>query len=194
MYLYEEAIVNDINSLFVNNSIKTVIADSLNEALRRSAAENEDVVSLPLIVLSGGDWTINDTNFYAMMHGDIFKSNDELGLNKATNTISITPQYNMYIAASTSRECDMLTREIIFHYFTRPTLTIKIPYGIEQLHTFNLNFSSSVRKDQNASGLVYRTLSFSLEGAYLWHNNTMSKIKLVNTNVDTEIDKDNVSN
>ena len=72
---------------------------------------------------------------------------------------------------------------MLYHYFTHPTLTIDIPYGIDNIHTFNLLFDKNVPKYQNASGLVYRTLGFTLQGAYLWHNNTFNIAKEVTTSV-----------
>ena len=38
--------------------------------------------------------------------------------------------------------------KIIFHYYLNPTLTVNIPYGIDEIHTFNLQFGRDVRKSQ----------------------------------------------
>lgn len=183
MYLYEQSIIKDINNLFINSKVKAVVADSLDEGLRRIAAECEDKITLPVIVLSGGNWTVDDANFYSLMHGSEIKRVENNQLAKNMSILPITPNYNMYIVAQSSRECDMLTREMLFHYFTHPTLTIDIPYGIDNIHTFNLLFDKNVPKYQNASGLVYRTLGFTLQGAYLWHNNTFNIAKEVTTSV-----------
>ena len=187
MYLYENAIIEDINSLFTNSKVKAVIAETLDEGLRRSAAKNEDKVTLPFIVLSGGDWRLLDANFYSAMQGSkhVYEDNKI----KAINIIPFEPTYNLYIAASSSRECDMLTREIIFHYYLHPTLTIDIPYKIDEIHTFNIKFDNSIRKNQKQTGLVYRTLTFTLSGAYLWHNNTMNRIKDITVNVEEKYDE-----
>lgn len=186
MYLYEKSIVNSLNKIFTNSKIKTVIADTLDEGLRRIAADNEDKITLPLIVLSGGNWEITDSNFYSLMHGSTFKQSkidDNKKVLKSTNIISITPSYSMYILAQSSRECDMLTREILFYYLLNPTLIVNIPYGIDSIHTFNLLFNNNVPKTQMPSGLVYRTLNFELQGAYLWHNNTFNIIDNIQTEV-----------
>lgn len=183
--MYEDKLIEDINRLFINSKVKAVIADSLDEGLRRTAAENEDKITLPFIVLVGGDWNIEDTNFYNTMHGsERYRIND---VAKTTSVIAFKPSYELYIAASSSRECDMLTRELIFHYYQNPTLTVKIPYGLNMLHTFNIVFDRSIRKQQR-SGLVYRTLSFSLDGAYLWHNNSMNVVKAVDVEVEERYD------
>lgn len=189
MYIYENVIVDDINKLFTNSKVRAVIADSLDEGLKKSAAENEDKITLPFITLSGGDWTLDDTAFYSYMHGSEFKRTEDGKLAKSTSILAFTPNYNMYIAASSSRECDMLTREIIFHYLKNPTLIVKVPYGVDETFTFNIIFEKQVRKNQNSSGLVYRTLSFHLEGAYLWHNTTMNVIKEVETSVEERFEK-----
>ena len=83
MYLYEKAIIEDINNLFKNGKVKAVIADSLDEALRRTAAENQDKITLPFIVLSGGDWTLNDTAFYNIMHGAEIYRKDNTSKNES---------------------------------------------------------------------------------------------------------------
>lgn len=180
MYLYDNVLVEDINNLFTNSTVKAVLADTLDDAIKRTAAESKDKVELPFIALSGGDWSLDDANFYNYMRGSEFKRVENENFAKATNVIPFTPSYNMYIVAISTRECDMLTREILFHYYTYPTLTVKVPYGIDELHTFNVNFDKMVRKSQHYSGLVYRTLSINLSGAYLWHNNTMEVVKDVN--------------
>lgn len=179
MYLYENVIVEDINSLFTNSKVKAVLADSLDEALRRSAQANEDEVTLPFIAIVGGDWQLGETNFYSLMHGIETQKIEDNYLSKQMNAIPFTPSYDLYVAAKTSRECDMLTRELIFHYMQNPTLTVKIPYGINEIHTFNILFSNNIRKTQRPTGLVYRVLSFSLQGAYLWHNNTFDVLQNV---------------
>lgn len=194
MYLYEDSIIKDINSLFVNSNVTAVIADTLDEALRRSAENKKDVTTLPLITLSGGDWILKDTSFYSIMHGSEFKRVEDEKLAKSTSILAFTPTYYMYIAASSSKECDMLTREILFHYTQNPTLTVKIPYGINDIHTFNIVFEHTVRKNQKPTGLVYRTLTFTLDGAYLWHNTTMNVVKDVDVDVEERYDESIVQN
>lgn len=190
MYLYENAVIEDINRLFTNSKVTAIVADTLSEGLRRIAAKQEDKVTLPAIVLTGGNWRLDDSNFYSLMHGSEFKRENDESLAKNTNIISFTPSYTMYIIAQTSRECDMLTREIIFHYYMNPTLTLDIPYGINKRHTFNLLFSNNVDKTENSTGLIYRTLNFSIQGAYLWHNNTFNVVKDVEiTGVKEEYEK-----
>lgn len=184
MYLYENAIIEDINKLFTNSKVSAVIADSLSEGLRRVAAKNEDKITLPAVVLTGGEWNLDDSNFYSLMHGSGREENRKLtdipeSVAKRANIIAFTPSYDMFIMAQSSRECDMLTRELIFHYSMNPTLTVNLPYGINKIHTFNLLFGKTVRKSQNSTGLVYRTLNFTLQGAYLWHNNTFNLVKEV---------------
>lgn len=188
IYLYEKALIKDLNKLFKNSKVKTVIADSLDEGLRRSSAENKDEVTLPFIVLSGGDWQLLDFNFYSLMHGSEYKKVDDNHV-KNINILPFEPTYDMYIAASSSRECDMLTREIIFHYSMHPTLTLNIPYKIDEIHTFSINFNKTIRKNQKPSGLVYRTITFTLSGAYLWHNNTMNLIKEIDTEIVEKYDE-----
>ena len=187
MYLYENSIIEDINSLFINSNVTTLISDSLDESLRRAAANGEDKITLPLISLVGGNWTLTDPNYYSMMYG-VQAINKNIIKNESV--IPIVPEYEIYVVASSSRECDMLTREILFHYSQNPTLTVNIPYGLNKLHTFNLSFGNSVRKESRASGLVYRVLSLQLDGAYLWHNNSINRVKYTNTDVVNKLDID----
>lgn len=191
MYLYENAIIDDINKLFTNSKVSAVIADNLNEGLRRVAAKNEDKITLPAIILSGGNWTLDDANYYSAMHGSEFKRvDDESPRVKSTSILPFTPEYEMYVMAQSSRECDMLSRELLFHYYLNPTLTVNVPYGIDEIHTFSILFGRSVRKSQNTAGLVYRTITFTLQGAYLWHNTTFNLVKKLDTEVRSELEKD----
>lgn len=157
--------------------------------MRRIAAKQEDKITLPAIVLVGGNWNINDINFYSLMHGSEFKRVENETLAKDINIIPITPSYDMYVMATSSRECDMLSREIIFHYLMNPTLTINIPYGINHLHTFNIEFGRNITKQSRQTGLVIRTINFTLQGAYLWHNNTFNINKETDVEVNKEYDK-----
>ena len=190
MYLYENAIIENINKLFTNSKVCAVIADSLSEGLRRVAANKEDKITLPAIILVGGDWSLNDSNFYSLMHGSEFERVEEDTLTKNTSIMSFTPSYSMYIIAQSSRECDMLTREIIFHYSMHPTLVVNIPYGINKIHTFNLNINKNIPKSQTNTGFIYRVLNFDLQGAYLWHNNTFNVNKQTETTVREEMEQD----
>lgn len=190
MYLYENAIIENINKLFTNSKVCAVIADSLSEGLRRVAANKEDKITLPAIILVGGDWSLNDSNFYSLMHGSEFERVEENILTKNINVMSFTPSYSMYIIAQSSRECDMLTREIIFHYSMHPTLVVNIPYGINKVHTFNLNINKNIPKSQTNTGFIYRVLNFDLQGAYLWHNNTFNVNKQTETTVREEMEQD----
>ena len=190
MYLYENAIIENINKLFTNSKVCAVIADSLSEGLRRVAANKEDKITLPAIILVGGDWSLNDSNFYSLMHGSEFERIEEDTLTKNTSIMSFTPSYSMYIIAQSSRECDMLTREIIFHYSMHPTLVVNIPYGINKIHTFNLNINKNIPKSQTNTGFIYRVLNFDLQGAYLWHNNTFNVNKQTETTVREEMEQD----
>ena len=131
MYLYEDVLIDNVNSLFTNSKVSALIAGSLDEALRRAAAKNEDSISLPLIALTGGDWVINDVNFYTLKHGNKIKRRFE-NIAKNVTAIPITIPYEMYVVASSSKECDMLTRELIFYYYMNPTLTVNLPYNINQ--------------------------------------------------------------
>lgn len=189
MYLYENAIIENINKLFTNSKVCAVIADSLSEGLRRVAANKEDKITLPAIILVGGDWSLNDSNFYSLMHGSEFERVEENSLTKNTSVMSFTPNYSMYIIAQSSRECDMLTREIIFHYSMHPTLVVNIPYGINKIHTFNLNINKNIPKSQTNTGFIYRVLNFDLQGAYLWHNNTFNVNKQTETTVREEMEQ-----
>ena len=110
MYLYEQSIIKDINNLFINSKVKAVVADSLDEGLRRIAAECEDKITLPVIVLSGGNWTVDDANFYSLMHGSEIKRIEDNTLAKNMSILPITPSYNMYVIAQSCREGDMITR------------------------------------------------------------------------------------
>lgn len=190
MYLYENAIIENINKLFTNSKVCAVIADSLSEGLRRVAANKEDKITLPAIILVGGDWSLNESNFYSLMHGSEFERTEEDTLTKNTSIMSFTPSYSMYIIAQSSRECDMLTREIIFYYSMHPTLVVNIPYGINKIHTFNLNINKNIPKSQTNTGFIYRVLNFDLQGAYLWHNNTFNINKQTETTVREEMEQD----
>lgn len=55
-------------------------------------------------------------------------------------------------------------------------------------HTFNILYGKSVRKTVDKKGLVIRTVPLTLQGAYLWHNDTFNIIKELEATVREEYD------
>lgn len=195
MYIYERALVEDMDKLFTNSKVSAVVTDTLDEGLKRIASKEEDKITLPVILYVGGDWQLEDTNFYSMMHGvevrrrDITNQFEGTDIAKNASVLAFTPSYEMYICARSGRECDMLTREVLFHYSKQPTLTVKVPYGLDFTHTFNIVFGRGIRRTQNKMGLVIREVPLTLQGAYLWHNDTLNIVKELETTVEKEYDK-----
>lgn len=194
IYLYDEAIVNDLERSFDPKSNVVVKAVAQEDIISVAAQIKNDEISLPMIAIVRGqtsDVNTDLTNFTRMHKGvaTVFdsKSND-IYYEKA---IPINLNYTLAILASNTADMDELCRELIFKYTSMYFLAIDTPYESKRRIRFGIRIDLSDTIDRISSqgeymrnGQLYQTnIPLVCDGAVLL---TYTPAHLKRVNYETE--------
>ena len=178
LYLYDEAIVKDLERSFDPSSGVVVKAVAQEDIISVAAQIKNDEISLPMIAIVRGqtsDVNTDLTNFTRMHKGvaTVFdsKSND-IYYEKA---IPINLNYTLAILASNTADMDELCRELIFKYTSMYFLAIDTPYESKRRIRFGIRIDFSDTIDRISSqgeymrnGQLYQTnIPLVCDGAVL---------------------------
>lgn len=178
LYLYDEAIVKDLERSFDPSSGVVVKAVAQEDIISVAAQIKNDEISLPMIAIVRGqtsDVNTDLTNFTRMHKGvaTVFdsKSND-IYYEKA---IPINLNYTLAILASNTADMDELCRELIFKYTSMYFLAIDTPYESKRRIRFGIRIDLSDTIDRISSqgeymrnGQLYQTnIPLVCDGAVL---------------------------
>lgn len=167
LYLYDEAIVKDLERSFDPSSGVVVKAIAQEDIISVAAQIKNDEIPLPMIAIVRGqtsDVNTDLTNFTRMHKGvaTVFdsKSND-IYYEKA---IPINLNYTLAILASNTADMDELCRELIFKYTSMYFLAIDTPYESKRRIRFGIRIDLSDTIDRISSqgeymrnGQLYQT-------------------------------------
>lgn len=167
LYLYDEAIVKDLERSFDPSSGVVVKAVAQEDIISVAAQIKNDEIPLPMIAIVRGqtsDVNTDLTNFTRMHKGvaTVFdsKSND-IYYEKA---IPINLNYTLAILASNTADMDELCRELIFKYTSMYFLAIDTPYESKRRIRFGIRIDLSDTIDRISSqgeymrnGQLYQT-------------------------------------
>lgn len=194
IYLYDEAIVKDLERSFDPNFNVVVKAVAQEDIISVAAQIKNDEISLPMIAIVRGqtsDVNTDLTNFTRMHKGvaTVFdsKSND-IYYEKA---IPINLNYTLAILASNTADMDELCRELIFKYTSMYFLAIDTPYESKRRIRFGIRIDTSDTIDRISSqgeymrnGQLYQTnIPLICDGAVLL---TYTPAHLKRINYETE--------
>lgn len=194
LYLYDEAIVKDLERSFDPSSGVVVKAVAQEDIISVAAQIKNDEISLPMIAIVRGQTSDVNTdliNFTRMHKGvaTVFdsKSND-IYYEKA---IPINLNYTLAILASNTADMDELCRELIFKYTSMYFLAIDTPYESKRRIRFGIRIDLSDTIDRISSqgeymrnGQLYQTnIPLVCDGAVLL---TYTPAHLKRINYETE--------
>lgn len=194
LYLYDEAIVKDLERSFDLSSGVVVKAVAQEDIISVAAQIKNDEIPLPMIAIVRGqtsDVNTDLTNFTRMHKGvaTVFdsKSND-IYYEKA---IPINLNYTLAILASNTADMDELCRELIFKYTSMYFLAIDTPYESKRRIRFGIRIDLSDTIDRISSqgeymrnGQLYQTnIPLVCDGAVLL---TYTPAHLKRINYETE--------
>lgn len=194
LYLYDEAIVKDLERSFDPSSSVVVKAVAQEDIISVAAQIKNDEIPLPMIAIVRGqtsDVNTDLTNFTRMHKGvaTVFdsKSND-IYYEKA---IPINLNYTLAILASNTADMDELCRELIFKYTSMYFLAIDTPYESKRRIRFGIRIDLSDTIDRISSqgeymrnGQLYQTnIPLVCDGAVLL---TYTPAHLKRINYETE--------
>lgn len=181
LYLYDNALVEDLDKSFNNDVINPVVRVISPEQIFGVAAQiQEDQISFPIVALEREDSIQIDQNLcnFTRMQKGIPAVFD-----KTTNnlyherTIPINLSYVLTVLTTNQTDMDEIIREIIFKYTSMYFLKIQIPYESKRDITFGIviDQNSGIQKKSGISeytqtGQLYQSsILLRCEGCVLVH-------------------------
>lgn len=179
LYLYDSAIIKDINSSFTdeigNSDVKVVDPQA---AVNILAQIQEDNLKFPAVILTRDPVYSIDTqrsNFTAMHRGVLTvmdTSTNKLYYEKA---IPVRLKYNLTVLATNTADVDELTKELLFKYLQMYYLSIRLPYEADRIIRFGISVTTDSDIQQSSgsfeyleSGKLYQTIiPLTCEGCVL---------------------------
>ena len=175
VYLYDTAIIEDMRSILDDERIYICPSDRVFSVIARL---NEDDVKMPMISVARTGISLLDSQHTMRFTGGISDISENEESISRIQVIPIQINYQFDVWTKHREENDNIIRELIFYYMTHPTLEVKVPYGTNLKHTFNIFYDKTIEdnsdiSDQVNHGEYFRqTLSVYTPDAYLWKSTT----------------------
>lgn len=156
LYLYDQAILEDLLESFSNNIHPTIKCVSSEEIVNLAAQLNNDHIEYPLICIIRAPNTPIDNNLlnFTRTHFGVCTVMD-----KQTNilyyeqAIPVQLEYALTVLTPNTSARDELIRELLFKYSTQYFLSIRCPYESNRLIRFGIRVDTS--KDiEYSSGII----------------------------------------
>lgn len=179
---YDDAIVNRFRSVFDTNNVYILPVEN---AIRFTAQLNRDDVKFPMISTTRLGFSIvgDNVNYNAKMTGSFVRRDGENN-NIFATSIPIRIEYQMDVFAVEREVCDDIVRELIFFFYTRPTLVAHFPYGLDIKQNFTMLLNDDIVDNSDTvehinNGVMFRnTLTFYVDDARLYMNNSQVQGKI----------------
>ena len=180
IYLYDDAIVNDLQSSFnddIDNPVVKII--SPDQIIGVAAQIHDDNIHFPLISLERLDSSIdNQLSNFARMHRGypaVFEDKSHNIWNERAVPINLS--YVLSVFTTNQYDMDEILRELIFKYLSMYFLKIRIPYEIKREISFGVVIDSdygiqnkSGSSEYTESGQLYQSsITLRCEGCVLIH-------------------------
>lgn len=187
IYLYEEAIIADLRDQLGDSRVSILPPDILFRSI--SDLSGDDQVILPLISLSRVGYSFNEDphNSPDTLDGSKFMEPTDNGTRYyQIQRIPITCRWQVDVISRSRLDNDNLVRELLFYYINNPTLRVKIPYGLNKEHKFNILINPDIDDNSDieshaSRGEYFRTtFGITCNDANLWKvtNNDPKKLKI----------------
>lgn len=181
IYLYDNAIVEDLESSFNSNADCPVVRVISPEQILGVAAQiKEDQITFPIIALERSDSIEIDrelSNFTKLHRGvpAVFDKKENNMYNE--RAIPINLSYTLTVLTTNQADMDEIIRELMFKYLSMYFLKVKIPYESKREIAFGviLDQSSGISRKSGSSeytdsGQLYQSsIILQCEGCVLIH-------------------------
>ena len=168
VYLYDNAIVDDLTKSFNGHGDNLVRVCSPEETIGLAAQLNSDNIKFPIIALSRpSSWSIDaDRWHYTQVHKGVSASFDKKNnIYYDEKALPITLSYDLTILTTRTADMDELLKEILFKYTQQYFLTIQLPYECDRKIRFGVAIDpdteierSSASKEYIESGKLYQSI------------------------------------
>lgn len=175
-YLYDEALVENLRTLTKDTRIHIVPPDNLFRLIGRI---EEDEIEMPLISLVRTGWQLANSRPHTAKFDGALSGYDESSKKlERLQALPINISYQLDVWTKTRLENDNILRELIFYYSTHPTLLVRIGYGLDITHNFNIFIdndiedNSDIVEHRNRGEYFRQTISLYTDDAYLWKSSS----------------------
>ena len=169
IYLYDEALVNDLKKSFNPEAVEHPVVSVVSpEHIVDIAAQlQNDQISFPLVALTREDSGIdtNLTNFTRMHKGVAAVVDPKTNNLYYEQAIPLKLEYALTVLATNTADMDELIRELIFKYTRMYFLTITLPYEGQRKVRFGVtvNADSGVERSSGVveylgTGQIYQSI------------------------------------
>lgn len=170
-YIYDKAIAD----LFHNITGDNIFINPPEMAIRNTYQLQGDKLKFPLISINRTGMSVRqeDLNFNALHEGGTVRLNQN---NAVTNAriLPIRLEYQIDVFSVDKKLNDEIIRELLFYLYLHPTHIIKIEYGLNFEHKFNLFLDPDIQDNSDVvahinNGVLFRqTFTMYCPDAYLW--------------------------
>lgn len=179
LYIYDDAIVNDLQKSFNSEFVTTPVVKSVgvDEITGIAAQVKEDNITFPMIcVVRSPEYQIDKqrTNFTAMHKGSVAVFDNATNDIYYEKVLPISLSYTLSILTTNTVDMDELVREILFKYTSMYFITVRLPYESDRLIHIGVTINESEISRQSgsseylSSGTLYETLiPLNIDGAVL---------------------------
>lgn len=175
LYLYDEAIVNDLKKSLTDNANQHVFLTDLDTYPALVAQIKEDTITYPLVLLHRDDDTPIDKD---LMNFTRYKFGVPCVFDNKTNNIyyeramPVKVAYTLRVLSTNVADNDELARELFYKYISMYYLTIRSPYESDRKMRFGVtvDMDYGIKKESGSfdyikTGALYQsTMRLNTEG------------------------------
>lgn len=160
IYLYDEAIVNDLKKSFNPNAVENPVVSvvSPERVVDIAAQLQNDEISFPLVALTRNEDISIDTNLtnFTRMHKGVAAVVDPKTNNLYyEQAIPLKLNYALTVLTTNTADMDELVRELIFKYTRMYFLTITLPYEGQRKVRFGITIDTDSDIERSSGVIEY---------------------------------------
>lgn len=180
-YIYDSAVANLFQSIIGDN----IFINPPETAFRNTSQLKGDKFKFPLINLNRTGFSVrtDEVNFNALHQGATVRMNEDNTVTHA-RVLPIRLEYQVDVFTVDRKLNDEIIRELLFYLFIHPTHSIKLGYGLDFEHKFNLFIDPDVQDNSDVvshinDGVIFRsTFTMYCPDAYLWSSKDFKAPKI----------------
>lgn len=195
---YDEALLKKFKNWVKDDSLEIIGPEEVRKVFEyKIDSTNDKPLKLPMIVLRRlSPITINNISKRPLtFNGHVYKANKDKG--EQLNGIPITLRYQLDIYTRYLDENDEYVRNFIFNLINFPKVNIEIPYNNANItHNSHITLDADIEDNSDIperlvqGQFTRRTISFSIDQAYMFDYKVRDVIKIEDVDVDITLKAD----
>ena len=195
---YDEALLKKFKNWVKDDSLEIIGPEEVRKVFEyKIDSTNDKPLKLPMIVLRRlSPITINNISKRPLtFDGHVYRVNKDRG--EHLNGIPITLRYQLDIYTRYLDENDEYVRNFVFNLINFPKVNIEIPYNNANItHNSHIILDADIEDNSDIperlvqGQFTRRTISFSIDSAYMFDYKARDVIKIENVDVDIALKSD----